>query len=102
MRLPATKALALGQDALVLPSHAERLLSCTGRHCHYRPEAEIGQVCTNVWCRWKALTQLDRRPSMMMTMPIMLTATPSQSVPVGLTLSTNISQMIATPMYTPP
>lgn len=45
MRLPATKALALGQDALVLPSHAERLLSCTGRHCHYRPKAVSGPPC---------------------------------------------------------
>lgn len=41
---------------------------------------------------------LDRGPNMMMAMPSRLTATPTQSVVVGLTLSTSISQTMATPM----
>lgn len=42
-------------------------------------------------------SQAERGPNMMMAMPARLTATPTQSVVVGLTLSTNISQSSATP-----
>lgn len=41
-------------------------------------------------------------PSTMIIIPTRLTETPIQSVGVGRTLSTSISQTIATPMYTPP
>lgn len=41
---------------------------------------------------------LARGPNMMVAMPARLTATPTQSVVVGRTLSTSISQTIATPM----
>lgn len=44
------------------------------------------------------LRQACRGPNMMMAMPTRLTATPTQSVVVGLTLSTSISQTMATPM----
>lgn len=39
----------------------------------------------------------DRDPNMMMAIPVRLTATPTQSVVVGLTLSTSISHISATP-----
>ncbi len=41
MRLPATKALAPSQDAVVLTRHAERLLPGAGRDGHHSQPEEV-------------------------------------------------------------
>lgn len=43
-------------------------------------------------------SQAERGTNMMMAMPARLTATPTQSVVVGLTLSPSLSHISATPM----
>lgn len=49
------------------------------------------------WSPARPSYESERGPNMMMAMPARLTATPTQSVVVGLTLSTSISHISATP-----
>jgi hypothetical protein len=89
----ASLMTAAGKPAMVRFSVKWRVWACPPRR------STAIKVCSSLIAEAASPAQwLDRGPNMMMAMPSRLTATPTQSVLVGLTLSTSISQMTATPM----
>lgn len=80
------------------PKKHNSLRSLHQRHLPLSPEFQV--LCPSTLSTAYALVL--RGPNMMMAMPSKLTATPTQSVLLGRTLSTTINQTMATLMYTPP